>query len=362
MHLRSSHPCQTHIHANIVAIAAIHIVLAPKRLAVKRFAYRSPDNARTNDGGPHPRGKYIMAASDSNVSADDPGPALSIRHTRIHIIRRTARWSDAPVSVADAMDFWAFAAGAANVIMQLSWPPVGHGVVESKVESGNVLQHPWKRARTTFQYLAVAIFGSQDDRAAFCEAINEAHRQVKSTPQSPVRYNAFDPKLQMWVAACLFVGLEDTYELLRGPMTSEQAEQFYRSAWPLGTTLQVSEDQWPQTRAAFDTYWDGACKVVRLDEPVRDYLLELINLRMINPLLAWLFRPLLKFLTVGFLAPVFRDALGVGWNEAKQRRFEWLFLLVAFVNRFLAGFIRQGGSYLLLADLRGRMRAHKPLV
>lgn len=50
------------------------------------------------------------------------------------------------------------------------------------------------------------------------------------------------------------------------------------------------------------------------------------------------------------------------WSDAKQRRFESLFLLVAFVNRFLPGFIRQGGSYLLLADVRSRVRAHRALV
>ena len=44
---------------------------------------------------------------------------------RIRISRRTARWSDGPVTAADAMDFWSFAAGAANVIMQLSRPGVG---------------------------------------------------------------------------------------------------------------------------------------------------------------------------------------------------------------------------------------------
>ena len=164
---------------------------------------------------------------------------------RIRIARRTARWSDDPVQVADAMDFWSFAAGAANVVMQLARPGVGHGVAESKVESGNLMKHPWKRARTTFQYLAVAILGSEDDRAAFREAVNAAHRHVKSGPSSPVRYNAFDRDLQMWVAACLFVGLEDTYQLLRGEMTADQAQQFYLSAWTLGTTLQVTEDQWP---------------------------------------------------------------------------------------------------------------------
>ena len=41
---------------------------------------------------------------------------------RIRIMRRTARWSAEPVTAADAMDFWSFAAGPANVIMQLSSP------------------------------------------------------------------------------------------------------------------------------------------------------------------------------------------------------------------------------------------------
>ncbi|AFM15043.1 hypothetical protein Mycch_0217 [Mycolicibacterium chubuense NBB4] len=282
--------------------------------------------------------------------------------TRIHVTRRTARWDDEPVRVADAMDFWSFAAGAANVVMQLSRPGVGHGVVESKVDSGNLMKHPWKRARTTFSYLAVAAFGTDADRTAFRAAVDGVHRHVKSGPSSPVRYHAFDRDLQMWVAACLFVGLEDTYQLLRGEMTPEQSEQFYRSGWPLGTTLQVTEDQWPATRADFDRYWDTACEQVAVDDVVRAYLTDLINLRMINPLLALPFRPLLKFLTVGFLAPVFRDALGVTWGPVRQRLFERLFLTVAFVNRFLPPFVRQGASHVLLADVRQRVRRHRELV
>jgi uncharacterized protein (DUF2236 family) len=293
----------------------------------------------------------------------DGVPGVIPADCRIDIRRCTARWDPAAeVTAAEAMDFWAFAAGAANVIMQLSWPEVGYGVAESKVDSGNLLKHPWKRARTTFQYLAVAIMGRPDDRAAFREAVNSSHRHVKSAANSPVRYNAFDRELQMWVAACLFVGLEDTYQLLRGKMTAEQAEQFYRSAWTLGTTLQVTEDQWPPTRADFDAYWIDACRRVAIDDKVRAYLQVLLNLRMINPVLALPFRPLLKFLTVGFLAPVFRDAIGVQWSGFKQRQFERLFLLVALVNRFLPVFIRQGGSYVLLADVRRRVRDHRALV
>ncbi|MGV0739517.1 oxygenase MpaB family protein [Mycobacterium syngnathidarum] len=281
---------------------------------------------------------------------------------RISITRRTSRWSDEDVTIADAMDLWGFAAGAANVIMQLAAPGVGYGVVESTVDSGNLLKHPWKRARTTLSYLAVAILGTPGDRAAFRDAVDTAHRQVRSGPASPVQYNAFDRDLQLWVAACLFVGLEDVYQLLRGEMTNAQAEQFYQSAATLGTTLQVNPEQWPATRPEFDTYWDSACAQVEMDDVVRKYLHDLVDLRMINPLLRIPFRPLLKFLTAGFLAPVFRNAVGFGWGPRRQRLFEWLFRTVAFGNRFLPVFIRQGGSYLLLADVRRRVAAGKALI
>jgi uncharacterized protein (DUF2236 family) len=287
---------------------------------------------------------------------------LQIRDTRITVERRTPRWHDREATAADALDFWSFAAGAANVVMQLSLPGVGHGVVESKVVSGSLMHHPWKRARTTFSYVAVAVLGTADDRAAYREAVNGAHRQVRSAPDSTVKYNAFDRDLQMWVAACLFVGLEDSYQLLRGELTPENAEVFYRSAFPLGTTLQVIEGQWPPTRADFDDYWNTACEQVLMDDAVRGYLTDLINLRMVRPML----RPgngyLLRFLTTGFLAPVFRDALEVAWSARQQKWFERLFLLVAFVNRFLPKFIRQGGSQLLLIDIRRRVRRGKRLI
>jgi uncharacterized protein (DUF2236 family) len=296
------------------------------------------------------------------MSAEAPRAPLTTAGTRIHITRRTARWDDRPATVADALDFWSFAAGAANVVMQLSRPGVGHGVVESKVDSGNLMKHPWKRARTTFSYLAVAILGEPADRAAYRDAVDAVHRQVKSGPDSPVPYSAFDRDLQMWVAACLFVGLEDTYQLLRGKLSDELAEHFYRSAFPLGTTLQVDEGQWPTTRQDFDRYWNDACGRVVMDDVVRGYLRDLIDLRMASVLLRPVFGPLLRFLTVGFLAPVFRDALEVEWTPGQQRRFEYLFLLVAFANRFLPKFIRQGGSYLLLADVRRRVRRRRNLI
>ena len=114
--------------------------------------------------------------------------------------------------------------------MQLARPGVGYGVMESRVESGRIDLHPIKRARTTFTYLAVAMAGTDTQKAAFRRAVNRAHAQVYSTPDSPVQYNAFDLDLQLWVAACLYKGGVDFYRMFIGEMDDGDADRHYREA------------------------------------------------------------------------------------------------------------------------------------
>ncbi len=161
---------------------------------------------------------------------------------------------------------------AANVIMQLSLPGVGYGVLESPVDSGNVYKHPFKRARTTGTYLAVATIGTESDRALIRAAVDTAHRQVRSTSSSPVSYNAFDPGLQLWVAACLYRYFVDQHEFLYGPLDDAAADAVYQDAKRLGTTLQVREAMWPPDRIAFDDYWKRSLEDLRIDPAVREHL------------------------------------------------------------------------------------------
>ncbi len=291
---------------------------------------------------------------------------FTVADTRIATQRRTAWHGRRSADIRDAIGFWSFSGAIANVVMQLARPQIGNRVAESRVMPASSTKHLWKPVRATAQYLAIATLGTTADRAAYRAAhraaMNVAHRQVRSTDTSPIRYNVFDRHLQLWVAACLFVGLEDTYQLLHGTMSAEQAEQFYQSARPLGTTLQVRADQWPPTRSEFDDFWNAACERVVVDERNRDHLMALIDLKMIGWPLRVTFAPLLRFLTVGSLAPVFREAIGVTWSDSQQRRFENLFALVAFVNRFIPRFIRHGGSHVLLADVRRRVRLEKALI
>ncbi|WP_280316902.1 oxygenase MpaB family protein [Nocardia wallacei] len=287
---------------------------------------------------------------------------LTTERTRIPIPAVHRPETKRPPRLQDALDFWQFSGAAANVAMQMARPGVGHGVADSKVESGALMVHPWKRLRTTASYLAVAILGSDAEKKAFREAVDVAHRQVHSEPGAAVKYNAFDRDLQLWVAACLYVGFEDSYQLLHGKMSPAQAEDFYRTSATLGTTLQVREDMWPPTRAAFDDYWNAACAQIVIDDKVHAYIDDLLHLRMIHWYLRILFGGLLRFLTAGYLPPYFREQMGIEWSAADQRRFEHLFLFVGFVNRFIPKFIRFFGTKTMMRDVRRRLRRQRALI
>lgn len=281
--------------------------------------------------------------------------------------RRRAPQRQHGVDMSDGMFGLSLMAGSANVIMQLARPGVGYGVLESKVDSGRADLHPFKRARTTIGYLAVVALGSAAERQAFTKAVDGSHRQVRSTKGSPVKYNAFDPELQLWVAACLYKGSVDLYRMFYGEMDDEAADRHYQDAKVFGTALQMKEEMWPADREAFDKYWQDQLNTnIHIDGPVRDYLYRIAAVRMRGvtlpgPLHKLVEGPML-FITTGFLPQRFRDEMRLSWDADKQRQFDALIALLRIVNNVTPGPLRRFPFNALMADMRWRMRTGRPLV
>lgn len=276
--------------------------------------------------------------------------------------RRSRRRADA----VGAMMGVGLLAGAANVVMQLSRPGVGYGVVESRVESGRIDRHPVKRARTTFTYLAVSAQGTAKQQAAFRRAVNGAHAQVYSTEESPVSYNAFDPGLQMWVGACLYRGVVDIYKIFVGEPDAQAARQLFSQGIALGTMLQVPREMWPADQAAFDRYWEESMADVHIGDDVRDFLWPIAAGRVRGAKLpASVQRRMDDFnllITGGFLPQRFRDEMRLQWDDEKQRRFDQMMKRLRFVNDLLPGVVREFPFNAMLKDLDWRIRTGRPLV
>jgi uncharacterized protein (DUF2236 family) len=229
-------------------------------------------------------------------------------------------------------------------------------VLESTVASGRLTEHPLKRFRTTFTYVAVATLGRDEERLRYRRAVDRAHAAVRSGPASPVAYDAFDPELQLWVAACLYKGAEDVSVRFWGPMDDATAEEFYRSSATLGTTLQVRPDMWPPDRAAFERYWSDALSRISIDGPVREYLYGVATLRFLPAPMrcAGAQGRVSLWLTTGFLPPEFRAAMGLDWTAADQARFDRLVSALAAARRPLPAAWRRLPLNWFLWDFRVR--------
>jgi uncharacterized protein (DUF2236 family) len=267
-----------------------------------------------------------------------------------------------PTRVVDLINPAAVLLPAANVIMQLSAPGVGYGVLESPVDSGNVYKHPFKRARTTGTYLAAATFGTDADRALIRAEVDRVHALVRSKASSPVSYNAFDPKLQLWVAACLYRYYIDQHEFLYGPLDDEAADAVYQDAKKLGTTLQVRDDMWPSDRAAFDEFWKRSLDELRIDPPVREHLHGVAAMAFLPAPIRLLAGRFNLFATTGFLPPEFRAHMQLEWTTNQQRKFEWLRKALWVADRVIPRDVWIFGYRMYLRDMRSRARRGKRVV
>ena len=289
----------------------------------------------------------------SESSGPATGPSLLQRLTRA-------------ATPGDGVPGIALLAGPANVIMQLGHPAVGYGVKESRVESGRIDRHPIKRARTTFTYLAVATRGNAEQQKAYRKAVTQAHAQVTSTEESPVKYNALDPELQLWVAACLYKGGVDVRRMFVGEMDDEAADQHYHDSMVLGTMLQVRPEMWPADRTAFDKYWDEQLEKIHIDDTIREFLYpiavaRLRGLQLPGPL-QHINESIARLITTGFLPQRFRDEMKLEWNNSRQREFDALMTVIRLGSSLAPSFVRNFPFNMLLHEVNWRIRTGRPLV
>ncbi len=250
----------------------------------------------------------------------------------------------------------------ANIVMQLAQLPVGRGVAESKVDSGNLYKHPIKRGRTTFSYVMVALFGTDEERELLGKAVTEVHRQVRSSRGDPVPYNALDPKMQLWVAACIYRGFEDGYAFLYGDPPAELLDLVYRHGARLATTLQVPASMWPADRAAFEAYWSDMVARIEMDDVTRSYLYDFASLGFLPWPVPVVFGRFHRAITAGFLPAAFREALGLAWGPREQRIFELNRRVLRSVNELTPRPLRALPFDLYLLDVRRRIKKGRRLL
>jgi uncharacterized protein (DUF2236 family) len=243
-------------------------------------------------------------------------------------------------------------AGAA-VMYQLARKEVGLGVVEHST----TLDRPLDRLRTTLTYVYAMSLGDEEQRRAVAAMVDRRHGPVRSAG----RYSAFDPELQLWVAATLVRTGETIRERVFGPMDPATRERVYRDAWILGTALQVTPAMWPPTRTEFEDYWHSSVALLAPDPAVQRYARRLLS-SAAAPLPARPVQPLQSLVTRGSLDARTRDVLALPWSPSDQVAYDRFWRLLPPVYRRIPRGVRQLPGRLVLADFRRRLRSGQRVI
>ncbi len=246
------------------------------------------------------------------------------------------------------------AGGGRAILLQIAHPAVGRGVVDHS----DFAADPLRRLRSTLTFAYAAVYGSSDEVAAVQQAVNIAHAPVRSaTPSSDgPAYSAFDPELQLWVAATLYDSAVTVHERIFGPLDQQSADRIYREYSVLGTALQVPAELWPEDRNEFAAYWAATLPELKVTPATRAVAFQLLHSRNL-PLWLRSVMPVARLVTAGLLPTALRVDFGLPWNAHRQRRFDRLMRLTGLVYPHLPGWIRHRPRDILLDRLRRSIRA-----
>ncbi|WP_423917585.1 oxygenase MpaB family protein [Frigoribacterium sp. 2-23] len=209
------------------------------------------------------------------------------------------------------------AGGGRALLLQLAHPAVGHGVADHS----DFASRPLDRLHGTMTYLYAIVFGSPDEVAFVRRMVNRAHGPVRSSPDARVAYTAFDPHLQLWVAATLYDSAVTIVEYVFGTLPGETLDRVYREYERVGTALQMPADLWPADRQAFARYWSDQLATLRVDATTRSVAHRLLHPTNV-PVAIRLAMPLARLITTGLLPERLRDEFGLPWGRRRERRFE----------------------------------------
>lgn len=210
-------------------------------------------------------------------------------------------------------------AGAGRaLLLQIANPAVARGVAQHS----NFTDRPLHRLMGTLTYVYAVVYGNEEQVKAARRRVNRAHARVRSGPGTGgAGYSAYDPELQLWVAATLYDTAATILTRVYGPLDDETADAMYHKYAELATALQLPARMWPEDRAAFARYWEEHLATLRADDAAVQ-----IGRSLLYPAAAPLWyrtlMPPARFMTAGLLTEQLRADFGLPWNARSERRFQ----------------------------------------
>lgn len=241
------------------------------------------------------------------------------------------------------------AGGGRAILLQIAEPAVGAGVAAHSDFSSR----PLDRLHATLTFVYTQVYGTDAEKELVARRVNRAHAPVSGdgSTQAPA-YSAFDPKLQLWVAATLYDTATQVHELVHGPLDDRAANELYAEYSIIGTALQMPAGLWPKDRAAFRAWFDDQVERLEVTSAALAVSRELLTARAAP---AWVraLLPVVRLITAGLLPPRLRRPYGFDWTPRQRRRFDRMIRVVRFLWPKLPRGIRHLPVRFYLGRLRG---------
>ncbi|MEV7611773.1 oxygenase MpaB family protein [Streptomyces sp. NPDC089799] len=248
--------------------------------------------------------------------------------------------------------------------MQVAHPAIGAGVDEYSVFRTD----PWGRGERSIRSVQLWVYGGEG-AAEEGRRVRRLHKDIQGTDTRGRRYHSLDPACYSWVHATGYPVYAHAARYLYRPFTPAQERQLYREWLQVGRILGIRDRDMPQTIEEFGPYYRRMLaeeientKVARellatdvpLPRPTGGPLPLRVLTRLAWPLLRALFLRFRAFVTVGYMPPEARAAIGLEWTDAQERRLRRF----SFAVRHLVPLLPERWRYLPLArEARARWRA-----
>jgi uncharacterized protein (DUF2236 family) len=211
------------------------------------------------------------------------------------------------------------------ILLQIAHPLVASGIDEHSSFRGS-LTASLARLWSTIGAMLSLTFGTEEEAIAAAAGINSIHDRVAGRLRVAAgvlppgeKYSAHDPELLRWVHATLLDSILLTYDLLVGPLTREEQDQYCLEAAVMEPLLDIPSGMLPRNTRGLEAYMRETLASGRI--AVGDTSRSLARAVLFPPRwqLLWpAFRPV-QLISIGLLPPSVRDAYGFTWTADDAR-------------------------------------------
>jgi uncharacterized protein (DUF2236 family) len=204
------------------------------------------------------------------------------------------------------------------ILLQLAHPAVAAGVHDHSSVRGSLLTGV-RRLQSTIDAMLSITFGDTERMIGAAARINAIHDRVRGHVRAGEAYSAHDPVLQRWVHATMLESIPLTYEVLVGPLTPRERDQYCLEASFMEPLMGMPDGWLPRDSAQLDAYMremldGGGIVVTDASRAVARAVLYPPRWRV-----AWPAFRATQLITIGLLPPAIRRAYGFEWRARDER-------------------------------------------